>query len=161
MMSFRRRNWLRRLIVVGAAASATILGVTTPASATDIPNLHIHDGVGSCSENKFCGWRDKDYQDGTSLNWSDLTTSLWSMGTYSSIDDFAKVRLAREAAGWHTFNDRMTSYVNNTGQNACLYTDATYRGNSLLVRAWQQVSFIPNYNDQISSLKFVGSSTSC
>ncbi|MDX2710007.1 peptidase inhibitor family I36 protein [Streptomyces sp. PA03-6a] len=161
MISFRRRNWVRRITVVGAAVSAVILGVTTPASATDVPNLHIHDGVSSCSANKFCGWRDKDYQDGTSLVWWDANIELWSMGTYTNVDDFAKVRLAREDVGWHTFNDRMTSYVNNTSQNACLYTDATYRGNSLLVRAWQQVPFIPSYNDQISSLKFVGSSTSC
>lgn len=164
MISSLWRKRLQKVAFMGAVASAVTVAQIIPASATNIPNLHIYDGASSCYSGEFCGWRDNNFQDGTSLVWLDTTSSLWSIGTRSNIDDFAKIKLDGDTqnAYWSSFNDRLSSYVNNTGQNVCLYTNATYQGSAYMAPAGARVSVInSSFNDNLSSLRLVGSQTTC
>lgn len=130
---------IARIGVVGAAAAALGLGFAGSSSA-DVQYQWIGEGDGSCSKQiaaNVCFWVDNNYKGyGVAL-----------VGPSFSVADILK-------EGFPVMDNKISSFVNNTGGNYCLYEKEGYGGAVMKMGPREHWASLPDWiNDKTSSMK--------
>ncbi|MFG2918266.1 peptidase inhibitor family I36 protein [Kitasatospora sp. NPDC048298] len=134
----------RARLAAGVAALATGL-LLVPAHAA--PTVRSQDraadtyltsgqGRSGCPTGRFCLYENDGYNAGGSAQILVTRSSVSSLGTYG-------------------FNDKASSYYDNTSQPVVLHENADYGGGQLSIRSQGSGNLAGSWNDKVSSLRFL------
>ncbi|EYT81567.1 hypothetical protein CF54_18795 [Streptomyces sp. Tu 6176] len=130
---------IARIGVVGAAAAALGFGFAG-SSFADVQYQWVGEGDGSCSKKiaaNVCFWVDNNYKGyGVAL-----------VGPSFSVPDILK-------EGFPVMDNKISSFVNNTDRNYCLYEKEGYGGAVMQMGPREHWASLPSWiNDKGSSMK--------
>lgn len=120
------------LLMVPAHAAPTVRSQDRAADTY----LTSGQGKNACPTGRFCLYENAGYNSGGSAQILVTRSNVSSLGGYG-------------------FNDKASSYFNNTSRAAVLHENVDYGGGQLSIRSQGSGNLTGSWNDKVSSLKFL------